>query len=88
MILKNLISILLYVSFVFNFMVGAYTLAINKKTRLNHVFALLCLSLAWWGFTFAASNSARSYEEVLLFRKISVLGWGVALVLFCILLLF
>lgn len=78
MILQNLISTILYSSFVIYAMFGAYSLTLNKEARLNRIFALLCFCLAWWGFAFAVTNSAGSYEAAMLFRRMSVMGWGVA----------
>lgn len=78
MILHNLISLTLYSSFVIYAMFGAYSLVLNKDARLNRVFTILCFCLAIWGFSFAAFNSADSYAEAIFWRRISVLGWGVA----------
>lgn len=76
--LLNLISLTLYGSFVVYAMFGAYSIVLNKNARLNRVFAMLCFCLAIWGISFAAFNSADSYAEAVLWRRISVLGWGVA----------
>lgn len=78
MILHNLISLTLYGSFIIYAMFGAYSLILNKDARLNRVFSILCFCFAIWGFTFAVFNSADSYGEAMLWRRISVLGWGVA----------
>ncbi|MBC3887344.1 hypothetical protein GH810_03350, partial [Acetobacterium paludosum] len=78
MMLQNLISMLLYVSFVIYVMFGAYSLALNKEERLNRVFAVLCFCFSIWGFAFAATNSAGTYAEAIFLRRISVFGWGVA----------
>lgn len=76
--LLNLISLTLYGSFVIYAMFGAYSIVLNKNAELNRVFAMLCFCLAIWGISFAAFNSADSYAEAVLWRRISVLGWGVA----------
>lgn len=76
--IQNLISMMFYILFVIYVMFGAYSLAINKDARLNKVFTCLCFSFSVWGFTFALVNSAITYEEALIWRRISVLGWGVA----------
>jgi diguanylate cyclase (GGDEF)-like protein len=77
MTLQNLISLALFTAFVIYAMAGAYGLSLNKDERLNRLFALLCLCGAIWSFCFAVTNSAETYAEALLFRRISVLGWGV-----------
>lgn len=74
--LLNLISLTLYGSFVIYAMFGAYSIVLNKNAQLNRVFAMLCFCLAIWGISFAAFNSADSYAEAVLWRRISVLGWG------------
>ena len=78
MTLQNLISLILYVSFVVYVMFGTYSLTLNIESRLNRLFACLCFCFALWGFTFAAMNSSATSEEALLWRRMSVLGWGVA----------
>lgn len=78
MTLQNLISLTLYVSFVVYVIFGTYSLTLNKESRLNRVFAGLCFCLALWGFTFAAINSSVTSEEALFWRRMSVMGWGVA----------
>jgi 4-hydroxybenzoate polyprenyltransferase len=64
--LQILISFIFYVSFVVFIFLGVYGIVINKKERLNHVFFFLCLGFSVWAFTFAIFNSARTYEEALL----------------------
>lgn len=78
MTLQNIISMTLYITFVVYVIFGTYSLTLNKDARLNRVFACLCLCFALWGFTFAAINSSVTSEEALLWRRMSVLGWGVA----------
>jgi diguanylate cyclase (GGDEF)-like protein len=78
MTLQNIISMTLYLTFVVYVIFGTYSLTLNTKSRLNRVFACLGLSFALWGFTFAAINSSLTSEEALLWRRMSVLGWGVA----------
>ena len=75
--MQNLISLAFYIAFVIYAMFGAYGLTLNKDERLNRLFALLCLCGVIWSFTFAVSNSAETVAEALLWRRISVLGWGV-----------
>jgi diguanylate cyclase (GGDEF)-like protein len=78
MTLQNIISMTLYLTFVVYVIFGTYSLTLNTKSRLNRVFACLGLCFALWGFTFAAINSSLTSEEALLWRRMSVLGWGVA----------
>lgn len=78
MTLQNVISLILYSSFVIYVIFGTYSLTLNIKSRLNQVFACLCFCFALWGFAFAAMNSSVTSEEALFWRRISVLGWGIA----------
>jgi hypothetical protein len=68
----------LYLTFVVYVIFGTYSLTLNTKSRLNQVFACLCFCFALWGFTFAAINSSFTSEEAVFWRRLSVLGWGVA----------
>ncbi|MDO9494053.1 EAL domain-containing protein [Acetobacterium sp.] len=77
MTLQNIISMTFYLTFVVYVIFGTYSLTVNIKSRLNRVFACLCFCFALWGFTFAAINSSLTSEEALLWRRMSVLGWGV-----------
>jgi len=78
MTLQNIISMTLYLTFVVYVIFGTYSLTLNIKSRLNRVFACLGFCFALWGFAFAAINSSLTSEEALLWRRVSVLGWGVA----------
>ena len=78
MTLQNIISMTLYLTFVVYVIFGTYSLTLNTKSRLNQVFACLCFCFALWGFTFAAINSSFTSEEAVFWRRLSVLGWGVA----------
>lgn len=78
MTLQNIISMTLYLTFVVYVIFGIYSLTLNIKSPLNRVFTCLCLCFALWGFTFAAINSSLTSEEALFWRRMSVLGWGIA----------
>lgn len=78
MALQNIISMTLYLTFVVYIIFGTYGLTLNIKSRLNRVFACLCFCFALWGFTFAVINSSLTSEEALFWRRMSVLGWGIA----------
>lgn len=78
MTLQNIISMTLYLTFVVYVIFGTYSLTLNIKSRLNRVFACLCFCFALWGFTFAAINSSLTSGEALFWRRMSVLGWGIA----------
>jgi hypothetical protein len=65
-------------TFLIYILLGIYGITLNVKESLNRVFLFLCLCISIWAFTFAIFNSAGTYEEALLWRRISSLGWGVA----------
>ncbi|MDF2615342.1 MAG: putative signal transduction protein containing an domain, partial [Clostridia bacterium] len=77
MTLQTFISFIFYLGFIIYFLLGTYAIALNMKEHLNRVFLFLCLSISIWAFAFAVGNSVSSYEEALMWRRISSLGWGV-----------
>ncbi|MDF2614449.1 MAG: putative signal transduction protein containing an domain [Clostridia bacterium] len=78
MMWQIVISFIFYLGFIIYFLLGVYAIALNMNEHLNRVFLFLCLSISIWAFSFAVGNSASSYEEALMWRRISSLGWGVA----------
>lgn len=71
------ISIIFYIALMIYFYIGSYILVHDIKSAINGLFFVLCLALCIWSFTFSIANSADNYETCLLWRRISVLGWGV-----------
>lgn len=76
--LQTIISIIFYIAFILYIFQGVYCLALNKAALLNRVFFFVCLSFAIWAFAFAISNSLTEMENVLNWRRVASLGWGVA----------
>ncbi len=76
--LQTIISIIFYIAFILYIFQGVYCLALNKEALLNRVFFWVCLSFAIWAFAFAISNSLTEMENVLIWRRVASLGWGVA----------
>ena len=64
----TLLSILFFFTFAIYLMAGVYTLLLNARGRINHVFFLLCLSLAIWAVSFAFANAADSLAEATRWR--------------------
>lgn len=54
-----------------------YVLSLNIGDALNRTYFFVNLSLAIWAFSYSLISSATSFEEALLWNRISVLGWGV-----------
>lgn len=77
MMLQIAITLIFYITFVVCILLGIYCITLNKEALLNRVFLILCFCISIWAFTFAIFNSARTYEEALIWRRISSLGWGV-----------
>jgi diguanylate cyclase (GGDEF)-like protein len=77
MMLQIVISVGFYLSFILYLLLGLYSITLNKKEALNRVFLCLCLCFSIWAYTFAIGNSARTYEDALIWYRISSLGWGV-----------
>lgn len=76
--LQTLISLIFFLSFISYIFLGIYIITVNMKDSLNRVSVFLCLCFAIWAFSFAVGNSAIKYEEAILWRRISSLGWGIA----------
>lgn len=72
------ISMLFYLTFILYLCLGFFCLFLNKKEALNQVFFWLCMSYAVWSFAFAISNSLNEVQNVLIWRRIAALGWGIA----------
>ena len=82
MVLQISVSLGFYVAFVLYLLLGLYSISLNKKEALNRVFLFLCICFSIWAYTFAIGNSARTYEDAFIWRRISSLGWGVAYSIF------
>lgn len=76
--LHEMISLIFYMAFVIYIFMGIYCITLNAKEHLNRVFLAFCFCISIWAFAFTIFNSAGSYEEALLWRRISSLGWGTA----------
>jgi diguanylate cyclase (GGDEF)-like protein len=72
----TLLSILFFFTFAIYLMAGVYTLLLNARGRINHVFFLLCLSLAIWAVSFAFANGADSLAEATRWRRFAAVGFG------------
>lgn len=82
-------SIIFFIGFFFCLMLGLYTISLDENNLLNRLFLSISLTLCIWLFCFSIANSGRDYTMILLWRRISALGWGLiyAFVLhFCLLL--
>jgi diguanylate cyclase (GGDEF)-like protein len=75
---QNIIAFILYFSFIAYVIFGAYSYVINSQSRSNRIFGVLCLCFALWAFSFAVMTAADNLGEAYQWRRISVLGWGVA----------
>ena len=76
-------STLFLICFVYSLMLGLYIISLDEKSQLNRAFLIMSAAVSMWSFSFAIANSAADYETVVLWRRFSVLGWG--LVYACIL---
>ncbi|MBC3890021.1 hypothetical protein GH810_17125, partial [Acetobacterium paludosum] len=76
--LQTVISIMFYLTFIIYAFLGVFCFALNKNATLNRVFLLVCFSFSIWAFAFAVSNSLNHVEDVIFWRRVASLGWGVA----------
>ncbi len=74
------VSLLLYTGFIVFLYMGIYALRLDYRARQNIVFFLLCISLAWWSFTFSLLFYAplEDAEKAWFWFKLSYPGWMVA----------
>jgi len=72
----NIISSLAAVALFIYILSGIYVLKINSSNRMNRLFFLQCLSLAVWAFTAFIIYPLKNRAEVILWYKISSLGFG------------
>jgi diguanylate cyclase (GGDEF)-like protein len=76
--LIDIVSLLFYITFVLYLFQGIYGLSLNRQAALNKIFFCLCLSFSLWSLAFAVSNQLTDLSEVLIWRRIAALGWGIA----------
>ncbi len=57
--------------------IGTCVFSLNTKSVLHKTFFFVNLSLGIWAFSYSILNSAATYEEALLWSRVSVLGWGI-----------
>jgi len=70
-------SLFFFTAFAVYTFLGLFVFFRNTDNSLNRVFFLLCLSLCVWAFCFSIVNSAADYRTALLWRQLSVVGWGI-----------
>lgn len=66
-----------FIAFILYTYLAIYTFKLGIKKSLNRIFLFLAIIFAVWAFAFAAMNGAATAQEALLWRRISVIGWGV-----------
>lgn len=76
--LQSVISIIFYLTFILYAFLGVFCLTLNKNAKLNRIFFCVCLSFVIWSYSFAISNSLNNIDNVLIWRRVASLGWGVA----------
>ena len=82
-------SMIFLLAFAIYFYFGIYIIRKNSERFLNRIFFMLTLSLSFWAAGFALANSAQQVETVVIWRRVSAVGWttGYALILHYILVL-
>lgn len=72
----NLWSLLYFTSFIFYIFSGAYVLSLSKKSIINIMFSLMCLTLGLWSLGYAFTTAANTLEEAQRWRIVSTIGWS------------
>lgn len=74
-IAQILLTVMLY-GFFFTYLIwGIYIWNQNPKEKINRIFTILCFSLALWSMGYATANIQPTINQVLLWRRISAIGW-------------
>ena len=74
--MATIFSILFFMGALVSLSMGVYIFRLNPKFWTNRVYFLVSLSLAIWSFSFAIANCSNDIAYVLLWRRISALGWS------------
>lgn len=75
---KYILFVIFYFSFLLSFLLGAYSIKLNKRALINRIFNLLCLSISIWSISFAGIVLSTSKGEALNWWRFSSVGWGMA----------
>jgi len=79
----NFFSLLSLLSFTVYIYLGFYAFKLDSRSKLNRIFLVLCLDLAWWAFFYSFVYPAPNKEALWFWFKLSALGWcllgGIAL---------
>ncbi len=70
------ISVAFFIAFCLYNYFGVSILHHDNKSRMNRWFFIICLALSLWSLGFSFAASAPDVASVLVWRRISALGWG------------
>ncbi|NLH01552.1 MAG: EAL domain-containing protein [Clostridiales bacterium] len=71
-----IVSVIYFAAFVFCLFLGLYIISINIKGSLNRIFFAICAALSAWLFSSAIETRAQDMDTFLLWKRLSVIGWG------------
>lgn len=71
----NIWSLIYFTCFLFFVYSGISVLMVKRKTTVNRMFFLMCVTLSAWSFGYAFSTGAASSSTALNWRGISTFGW-------------
>lgn len=69
-------SLLYFTSFIFYVFSGIYVLRLSRKSIINIMFFLMCLTLSLWSLGYAFTTGAANLEQAQRWRVISTIGWS------------
>lgn len=73
--MSSIFSLLFFLGALVSLFWGLYIIKLDKKSKVNRTFLLICLALSIWSFGFAMANSQSTLEDALFWRRFSALGW-------------
>ncbi len=71
----NTWPLIYFSAFLFYTFSGIYVLSLSKKSIVNRLFFLICLTLSLWSLGFTFSLGAKNATEALAWRGMSTFGW-------------
>lgn len=69
------VSMLSFFAFIVYLYVGIITFKLNKKSVINRLFLLLCISMAIWSFAYSFAYIAKDAMTFSIWNKIAAPGW-------------
>ncbi|HNR88766.1 MAG TPA: PAS domain S-box protein [Spirochaetota bacterium] len=74
----NPLSLITFFTCIVYVAMGIYAIRLDRGSRLNRVFLMLCLSFAVWSLAYTFIHSAHTKDELFFWNRIGSIGWSLA----------